>query len=296
MKRLYDHLTQELQLNVWMDDKKLGIESLAAQLADGITRSRVFVCCITSQYSNSIRCKKEFSLAENEKKPMIILMLHRLDQNISGEIRDQIRAKRRFNCYQDMSSVDSFIKSDYLAKAIKFLLDIPSILQADPTYVYRGTLKLADGSYVGDIKNGVRHGQGTIQWVDGTVYEGAYKDDKQHGQGTMKWVDGRVYEGAHKDDKKHGQGTMKWVDGAVYEGSWMDNKENGHGTMKGSGAVYDGAWVNGKKHGQGTFRLASGHAYEGEWKDNKYHGQGTLILSGGQELQAGNWKDGVFQG
>ncbi len=120
VKRLYDHLTQVYQLNVWMDDKELDIESLYAELADGITRSRVFVCCITSQYCKSKNCMKEFSLADGKNKPLIILMLHRFDdEKISKEIQFHITAKRRFNCYQDMSSVESFIKGENIAQAIK---------------------------------------------------------------------------------------------------------------------------------------------------------------------------------
>ena len=71
-------MTKELKPKVCAVDKESGIESLAAQIADGIMGSRVFICCITEQYSNSLNCQKDFGLAESEKKPMIILMFHRL--------------------------------------------------------------------------------------------------------------------------------------------------------------------------------------------------------------------------
>jgi hypothetical protein len=45
--------------------------------------------------------------------------------------------------------------------------------------------------YVGEYKDGQRHGQGTYTWADGTKYVGAWRDNKQHGQGTYTWADGR---------------------------------------------------------------------------------------------------------
>ena len=62
---------------------------------------------------------------------MVILMLEPFDEKILPVIEIQISTKRRFNCYHDMSSVNSFIEGDHLAQAIKCLLDIPSILQAN---------------------------------------------------------------------------------------------------------------------------------------------------------------------
>ena len=44
--------------------------------------------------------------------------------------------------------------------------------------------------YVGEYKDGKRHGQGTYTWFDGGKYEGEWKDGEHHGQGTLTLPDG----------------------------------------------------------------------------------------------------------
>ena len=42
-----------------------------------------------------------------------------------------------------------------------------------------------DGStYLGKLKNGKHHGQGTRTWSNGTKYVGEWKDGHMHGKGT----------------------------------------------------------------------------------------------------------------
>ena len=115
------------------------------------------------------------------------------------------------------------------------------------------------GVYVGEKKDGKRHGQGILTFSDGSKYEGEYRDDKKHGQGTETFSDGSKYEGEYRDDKKHGQGTKTFSDGNSYEGEWKDGKQDGNGEY---------SWSNGRK-------------YVGEWKDGFKTGQGTISTSFG---------------
>lgn len=46
-----------------------------------------------------------------------------------------------------------------------------------------GTRNYPDGSYLGEFKDNMRHGQGTFSWFDGGKYIGSWKDDKRHGIG-----------------------------------------------------------------------------------------------------------------
>ena len=73
------------------------------------------------------------------------------------------------------------------------------------------TLYLEDGSvYVGGLKNGVKHGQGTMTWPNGDKYVGEWKNNKFNGHGTMYWGDGRKYIGEWKNGQRNGKGTMTW--------------------------------------------------------------------------------------
>ena len=92
-----------------------------------------------------------------------------------------------------------------------------------------GTYVFANGNkYVGEFKEGKRHGQGTFTWVDGEKYVGEYKKGKQSGQGTNFFKNGAKYIGEYKDGKWHGQGTYYWADGRKDVGIFENNKLNGY--------------------------------------------------------------------
>jgi len=59
-------------------------------------------------------------------------------------------------------------------------------------------------------------------WENGTKYMGEWKDGKRHGQGNMTYHDGSKFVGKWKDGKKHGQGTDTYGDGRKYVGEWKD--------------------------------------------------------------------------
>ena len=87
------------------------------------------------------------------------------------------------------------------------------------------------GVYVGEKKDGKRHGQGILTFSDGSKYEGEYRDDKKHGQGTATFSDGNSYEGEWKDGKQDGKGEYSWSDGRKYVGEWKDGFKTGQGTL-----------------------------------------------------------------
>ena len=64
-----------------------------------------------------------------------------------------------------------------------------------------------DFKYVGEIRNGLPHGQGTETFPNGQKYVGKFKDAKKNGKGTFTFPDGRKYVGEFKDGTQHGQGT-----------------------------------------------------------------------------------------
>ena len=80
------------------------------------------------------------------------------------------------------------------------------------------------GVYVGEGKDGKRHGQGTVTYSNGKKYVGEFKNGKKHGQGTFTWSDGEKYEGEWKDDKKHGLGTETYPNGSKYVGEFKKGK------------------------------------------------------------------------
>ena len=119
------------------------------------------------------------------------------------------------------------------------------------------------GVYVGEKKDGKRHGQGTLTFSDGSSYEGEYRNDKRHGQGTLTKPNGDKYVGEFKDGEMTGQGTYTHSDGSSYEGEWKDGKQDGQGTYTWSdGKKYVGEWKEGYKTGQGTFSTSFGYKFK----------------------------------
>ena len=76
--------------------------------------------------------------------------------------------------------------------------------------------------YVGDVRDGLPDGYGTIASIDGDMYSGWWKNGRQHGHGTYIWTDGDFFIGMSKDGERHGKGAY-FVDGEMYEEEW----ENG---------------------------------------------------------------------
>ena len=94
------------------------------------------------------------------------------------------------------------------------------------TYIYeKGNW---ESKYVGEYKDGKRHGQGTFTWPSGSKYAGEFKDGIRNGQGTYTFTNGNKYVGEFKDGKRHGQGTLTGKKGIVLKGKVLKGTfENG---------------------------------------------------------------------
>ncbi|HIC77131.1 MAG TPA: hypothetical protein EYO89_04605, partial [Candidatus Dadabacteria bacterium] len=72
------------------------------------------------------------------------------------------------------------------------------------------------------------HGQGTTTWGkgpnEGEKYVGEFKDGMRHGKGTFTFPDGEKYVGEYKDGKRHGKGTCISPDGEKYVDEYKDGK------------------------------------------------------------------------
>ena len=78
--------------------------------------------------------------------------------------------------------------------------------------------------YVGEYKDGKKHGKGRYTWSDGGIYIGNWKDGKEHGHGTYTSPVGTKYVGEWKEGKYDGQGTETLSNGWKYVGEWREGK------------------------------------------------------------------------
>ena len=69
----------------------------------------------------------------------------------------------------------------------------------------------------------------TINYPNGDIYKGEIKDGKKHGQGTLTTdyvgIGRSKYVGAWKNDKKHGLGTYTYANGDTKTCNYKNDKK-----------------------------------------------------------------------
>lgn len=156
-----------------------------------------------------------------------------------------------------------------------------------------------DGAYyIGEVKDGKKHGKGTCVYPFGT-YTGDFVDDILEGYGVFKYNDGSSYKGffkqckkdykgeyitkdfryvgLFKDDMMNGKGTIYWSSGDIYEGGFENNTLHGYGrlTYK-NGLVAYGKFNHNALPTDGGLIFKNGMHYKGQLSGNKMHGYGCL--------------------
>ena len=131
--------------------------------------------------------------------------------------------------------------------------------------------------------------------LEGDSYTGELKDGLPHGQGTMNYHDGHQYVGEWRGGFRNGHGVYTAVDGATHTGEWKDGLPHGQGSYTFSTGeyawdTYVGEWRDEKYSGQGTYTRADGGKYVGEWKDNNLW-NGTEYDNDGKVVAT--WSKGV---
>lgn len=137
-------------------------------------------------------------------------------------------------------------------------------------------------TYLGQYKNGLKHGYGKLVTADGRLYEGYW--NQNIGTGKVRIIDENTYEGDWRNGLKEGQGREVTQAGDEYIGSFSNNLRHGQGTYrKVTGDSYVGNFSNGKYDGQGKMLWKDGKSYEGGWSDGRIHGKGAYIWVDGQK-------------
>jgi len=174
--------------------------------------------------------------------------------------------------------------------------------------------------YIGNFKDGDRHGEGSMTWDVGDTYKGQWVKNKMHGKGTYYRNKNFTYTGNFKAGIIEGQGTAKYTNGVTYTGEWKNNTRHGQGTLvDNKGNKFTGQFINGKqgqgvvtkaqtkvktkgcvtgncKNGSGKLRYKNGDVYEGNFKDTYRHGKGSYTWKSGGKF-VGEWiKDRAVKG
>ncbi len=120
VKSLYQKLTEELNYSVWLDDNQLDSRSLFEQLCEGIKLSKCVLCVVTKKYTESDNCVREINFASSCRKPLVVIMLERLDIMDLGSVGFIIAPLTRLNFYkQDPEMMWSGLMFENLTKSLQ---------------------------------------------------------------------------------------------------------------------------------------------------------------------------------
>lgn len=215
---------------------------------------------------------------------------------------------------------------------IKVEFDDGTILYTDISdgEVNDGEITYPNGDeYIGELKNGLRHGEGEYSW-SGTEesYAGEWNNGIISGKGIYTinsietldgtFVDGEFYDGVYTVDyTTTGSSKMEQVVYQMKNGSFNDRvvvKSNSatytgtyntnSGALTGTGTVgyvnsdsYQGPISNGVKAGSGLYNWSNGDKFDGAWSGDTMNGWGTYYFgSGGTKRLVGNFKNGKPNG
>ena len=166
------------------------------------------------------------------------------------------------------------------------LSDVTESPTPEPGHVYVSHQIYRGSDYSGYV-NELRQpdGEGTMKYLDGSVYTGNWVDGVRQGHGKMTYDNG-TYDGEWLNDKKNGEGKYTWNDGRIYEGGYLDDVRSGCGTFygwedltRGYKGTYYGESKNDKFNGSGHFVFDNGDEFDGIYKDNLYW-TGTYTMKG----------------
>lgn len=76
--------------------------------------------------------------------------------------------------------------------------------------------------YEGQMKKGVKNGQGIYYYLDGRVYKGSWADDQINGFGAEEGA--HFYEGEWLNGSWHGKGYLRMKDGSIFEGQFFQGR------------------------------------------------------------------------
>ena len=149
--------------------------------------------------------------------------------------------------------------------------------------------------YSGDCRNGLANGKGVAIGIG--TYVGEFRDGNKHGNGVYTEANGNRYEGEYRDNKRVGKGVYTWSTGDRYEGDFFDNEIHGKGLFTGvNGYRYEGDFRDNKRTGKGVFTWNNGSRYVGDFEDDKIQGFGVRYLAQGRALSNGGSEIGELQG
>jgi hypothetical protein len=153
------------------------------------------------------------------------------------------------------------------------------------------------GSYNGQIKKDLPHGNGIMDYRNGSRYNGQFSNGKKHGYGKLRNVDGSTYDGDFMNDLKDGYGKIYTVNNILkFEGQFKNDIQSGTCISYYKNMIqYKGIAENRDANGEGEMNIITNCSFKGDddsvlfidgafkgiFKNNKAIGSGILTFTEG---------------
>lgn len=156
--------------------------------------------------------------------------------------------------------------------------------------------------YVGDFKQGKRHGVGVCYYANRSEYRGVWAADQPSGKGTLLTASGETKTGIWKFGQLQEIPSSNTIRETEMASSFVPNISSclegnctdGYGKyIFQDSSIYTGYFSKGLPDGLGQVAYKNGDRYEGMMRAGRLHGEGSLIRSG--RRITGIWENGVFQ-
>ena len=153
--------------------------------------------------------------------------------------------------------------------------------------------------YKGDLSFGLPNNKGRLEYaykeID-YIYVGEFKNGLKHGKGKLFSKDNKFkYEGDFIMDKFQGYGTLI-NNGDIYNGEFEEGLFKKGKINYNNGDMFNGELINGQKK-FGEFIFNGGNSkYKGYFENDKFSGEGILIndINNNEKEEKGIFKDGLL--
>ena len=160
-----------------------------------------------------------------------------------------------------------------------------------------GTFLFADGSECsGTFRNNLLNGRGTCNFINGNRYEGEFQNSIIQGSGVYTFADGTQCSGTFENGQLNGKGVCTFANGNRYEGEFRNHVRQGTGVYAfADGTRCQGEFRNGQLNGKGSCSFGNGNRYEGEFRNNLRQGNGVYVMGDGTRCE-GQFREGKLNG
>ncbi len=134
-----------------------------------------------------------------------------------------------------------------------FIITLFIVFSGFTSASYAENLTFGSSTYIGEVKKGKAHGEGTVTFADGSKYQGKFKRNQINGKGKYTDSNGNVFEGKWRKGKFKNKIDKKTREIIILN---LNTGTEYSFEIKGKGRV-SSKWFEAEKTSSGTYELTA---------------------------------------